>query len=380
MAGFRFEAYDAAGNLKHGKLEAQTRTHAQKALLAQGLTAVLLEDTAPEPRRCTKPLSLARHALLCRSLGSHLKNGLPLTRALSILSSRTPDAMSKGAFEAVRHDVESGRSLAAALRASGCFREDLSAIVEAGERGGALGDVLSRAHRLYRLEMETSRKIRKALLYPSAMLAVGLGVTAFLLTVVVPRLSGLFEEMGQNLPLVTRILLAVAAVFRVAGLPAALILGAMGWQLYRRGRLPMFRGLRERISLSMILSHLGVLLDCGVPITTALETSAGLDRKPERWLRVSEEIKKGVPLSRALDETGAISEEVRCVLEMGDGGSELAEALKTAGEAAWEDAEEAVERITELAEPTLILLLGAIVGFVVIAVLLPIFDLSSLLH
>jgi type II secretory pathway component PulF len=213
------------------------------------------------------------------------------------------------------------------------------------------------------------------------MSIIGIGVVVFLLTYVVPKLTELFSEMGQQLPLPTRILLAITAFLRSWGLPLLLVLLLVILYIRRRKKkftLPFFRRVRESITLSLVMSHLSTLLSAGIPLVQALNMASAMDSNAQRWLEAARLVKEGFRFDRALEKQGAFSEVVIYILRIGEMGGDLPGAIKQVSDMKWEEALESMERLSTLAEPVLVLFLGFSVGFVVLAILLPIFELSSL--
>ncbi len=381
MTTYRYSAYDSEGKLRRGRIDGASSESALKELSLQGL--VVVEIAAEERKRTVsgRPLSLASHVLFCKSLSAYLKSGLPVTDALEMLRRQTPDKRLGEAYSALLEAVQGGRRLGAAMRDQGVFREGLIGMAESGETSGSLVEILLKGSEVYQSELRLRRKVQSALVYPAVMVVVGLGVIAFLLTYVVPRLTALFSDIGQALPLPTRVLLALSAGAKVAGLP--LLVGAFVLALLvRRGkvklRLPFLRGLRERISLSLVFSHLSTLVSSGIPLVQAVQMTAPMDANRERWKEVAQSVREGYRFAQALDRQGSFPDDVVYVVRVGEMGAELSEALERVAENSWEMAESQMERLASLVEPLLILFLGGAVGFVVVAILLPIFDLSGL--
>jgi type II secretory pathway component PulF len=181
----------------------------------------------------------------------------------------------------------------------------------------------------------------------------------------------------------TRILLWLSAALKAAGIP--LLFAALASLLWLRRKGPLlsrltFGGLRERITLSLVFSHLATLLDCGIPLVQALSMIAPMDPAPSRWEKISERIRKGYRFGQALQDEGSFPEDAVYIVQVGEAGGELSEALQQVADNSWEIAENRMTRLAELVEPVSVLTLGAVVGFVVVAILLPIFDLSSLIR
>jgi type II secretory pathway component PulF len=181
----------------------------------------------------------------------------------------------------------------------------------------------------------------------------------------------------------TRLLLWLSAALKTAGIPLLLAaLLSLLW-LRRKGpllsRLPL-RTLRERITLSLVFSHLATLLNCGIPLVQAISMIAPMDPAPGRWESISDRIRKGYRLAQALQDDGSFPEDAVYIVHVGEAGGELSDALQQVADNSWEIAENRMARLADLVEPAMVLILGAVVGFVVVAILLPIFDLSSLIR
>ncbi len=386
MPRYRYTAYTPEGTSSQGEIDAATDASAIQALGRKGLVPVELWPVAGNARSREeggKTVSLEDHLLFCRSLASYLRGGLTLSHVLILLAKQSPSAGLRVLYARLKSEVEGGKSLGTAMKESGRFREDLVGMVESGERSGSLPGILDRAARLFRLEIGLRRRIKSALTYPSVMIAVGTAVVAFLLTYVVPKLSALFEDMGEALPLPTRLLLWLSAALKVSGIP--LLLGALVLFLWLRKKGSLFtklplKNLRERITLSLVFSHLSTLLDCGIPLVQALSMIAPMDPDPSRWESVSSRVRKGYRLGQALQDEGSFAEDAVYIVQVGEAGGGLSEALQQVADNSWEIAENRMARLADLVEPVMVLVLGAVVGFVVLAILLPIFDLSSLIR
>ena len=381
MPSYRYSAYDKSGKLRKGIIDAPSSTRAGELLAEQNLVAVEIIEGAAESVKKGKVFGLAYHSLFCKGLSSYLNRGVPLAEALRFLSRHSNDRRVSAACLHLHESVQGGKRLSAALEETGLFRDDLVRIVDSGERTSALSGVLDQVARQYAMEDKQRRKIRQALTYPVAMSIIGIGVVVFLLTYVVPKLTELFSEMGQQLPLPTRILLAITAFLRSWGLPLLLVLLLVILYIRRRKKkftLPFFRRVRESITLSLVMSHLSTLLSAGIPLVQALNMASAMDSNAQRWLEAARLVKEGFRFDRALEKQGAFSEEVIYILRIGEMGGDLPGAIKQVSDMKWEEALESMERLSTLAEPVLVLFLGFSVGFVVLAIRLPIFELSSL--
>ncbi|MDR2137484.1 MAG: type II secretion system F family protein [Synergistaceae bacterium] len=381
MPHFNYSGYDTKGKHTKGVLEASSSTQAVERLTERGVVVVDISQAEEKVvRRKVKLMPLDSHIMFCRSLASYLKSGLPLADSLKILGKQSRDKRVNAAFGALLTAVEGGKKFHAALAESGAFRETLWRVVESGEQSGSLIAVLEQAAEQFRMEETLRRKIKSAMTYPIVMVVVGVGIVSFLLSYVVPKIAVLFSDVGKALPLPTRILLMLADFVNTFGLPLLIAFCVFWLILKRRGKklqMPFMGGLRERLTISLIMTHLATLLKSGIPLVQGLRMASSMDAKPQRWLDIADLIKAGHRFDRALEKTG-FPEEVVYVVRVGEMGGDLVEALSNVGQNNWEIAQSQMERIATLMEPAMVLTLGVSVGFIVVAILLPIFDLSSM--
>lgn len=387
MPLFRVDLYTPRGEKKQIHKEAARENELLRDLAAAGNTVVSVKEERPSAvsffggRRRMRPLKSEEQRLFCTTLYSYIRNGISLTEVLNLLQKQTRDKSLKPVYTALKESVEGGHSLAASMQALGVFRQSLIGMVESGEKSASLADLLEKAADLIQNEIRLRRKVQSSLTYPILMLFVGLGVVVFLLTFVVPRLTQLVVESGAQLPFITRLLIFVSNAVKAGFLPLlCLLLTAF---LYVRAKkikikLPFFREVRSNIAFSMIFSQVGTLLKSGMPLVRALALTEPLDPVPGRLAAVASYIEQGYRFSQGLEKQGSFPEDIVVIVRVGESGGNLPEGLQRLSANCWEYAETSMEKWASLIQPMIILILGVLVGFVVIAVLLPIFDLSSL--
>ena len=383
MPYFNYTGYDAEGKLKKGVVEASSTAQAIDRLTEKAIIVVDIAQTSEKTKSIKiVPLSLEGHIMFCRSLAAYLRSGLPLADALKVIGKQTTDKRVGAAYSSVLEGIEGGKKFHMALSESGAFKETLWRIVESGEQSGSLIQVLEQAADQFKLEDRLFKRVKKALTYPIAMVVIGTGVVVFLLSYVVPKISVLFEEVGQALPLPTRILLFLSNFVANWGLIILLIL-LLTWLVMRWRKkkipIPFMKNLRERLTISLVMTHLATLLKSGIPLVQALKMASVMDPNPTRWIDASELVKAGHRFDRALEKLG-FTEDVIYVIRVGEMGGELVTALSNVGETNWELAEAEMDRLATLIEPVMTLILGFSVGFIVVAILLPVFDLSGLVR
>jgi type II secretory pathway component PulF len=391
MPFYKTEVYDANGKCIELKEEASSEAELFKKLSLQGYTvtsikegtskAGFLQMVKPKGQSVKKALSLEDQYLFCITLSSYLKSGITITEVLRLLQRQTRSKNTKPVYTELRESVESGRSLAASMRLSGIFRDSLVGMVESGEKSASLPEILERASELIQNEVKLRRKLRSSLTYPILMLIVGLGVIIFLLMFVVPRLTALVIDSGAELPFITRLLVWMSEAVKTALPFAAIGIPLAVYVMRRKGiriSTPMFRDIKDNIAFAMIFSQTGTLLKSGISLVEALRLTEPLDPVKGRLASVEDYIKKGYRFSQGLEKEGSFPEEIVSVIRVGESGRDLADGLIRLGSSCWDIAQTSMQKYATLAEPLIILGMGFIVGFVVIAVLLPIFDLSTL--
>ncbi|MBQ7592978.1 MAG: type II secretion system F family protein [Synergistaceae bacterium] len=385
MPYFNYSGYDAKGKNTKGTIEAGSSMQAVDRLTERGIVVVdvkLAEEKKGGRGSRIKLLPLEQHIFFCRSLSSYLKSGLPLADSLRIMSRQTHDRTMKPVMEKLLAEVEGGRKFHTALAESGAFRESLWRVAESGEQSGTLISVLNEAADEFKLEDDLRRKIRGAMTYPIVMAVVGVGVVSFMLTYVVPKISELFEDMHQTLPLPTRILIGMSDFLGNYGL-WILLAGLVAWLVMKRTgkkiNMPFMRGIRDQLGLALVMSHISTLLKSGIPLVQALRMASSMDTYKQRWLDAAEMVKAGHRFDKALEKIG-MPEETVAVVRVGEMGGDLSGALTNVSDQCREIAQTRMERLSTLMEPIMVLSLGFSVGFIVLAILTPVFDLAGIVR
>ena len=393
MPFYEAEVYTNTGDKKRLHIQASNEEEVLRRYQAQSYVVIAVKEEKPSSgfnlsslfavRQTgkTKPLTLEEQHLFCTTICSFMKSGLSLTEILSLLQKQTRNKNLKALYSDLKGSVENGRSLAASMKASGVFRQSIIGMVESGEKSASLAEILQKAGELIQNEIKLQRKLRSALTYPIMMLVVGLGVVVFLMSFVVPRLTELVVESGAELPFITKLLIFISDAVKIGTLPAI----ALGFGFYvwckkhnKKFTLPMFKDINDNLAYAMIFSQTGTLLKTGIPLIKALRLTAPLDPVKGRLDVVADNIKEGFRFSQGLEKAGSFPEEIITVVRVGENGNNLPDTLIRLGENCWDYAQSSMQKWASLAEPAIILVMGLLVGFVVVAVLLPIFDLSSL--
>jgi general secretion pathway protein F len=402
MPTFRYKAYSAAGASLTGTVEADSERQALIQLKGKGLMPrEVIEEGAAENASKSfsfkRGVSTADLSLFTRRLATLVASSVPLFEAMGSLHEQEESGKLKQVLARVRERIAEGASLSRAFAAEpNVFGESYVSMVAAGEAGGALDAVLERLADFLEEQEEVRSRVTSALAYPILMLLVGGGVMIFLLTVVIPKIVVIFEDSKAALPLITIMLIKFSHFLRGWWwIPAGLAIASV--PLYRKAmqrdslrlkrdslllRLPLAGGMLQRLILSRFARVLGLLLSSGVPIIRALEITSEVlvNRVYRLFLKgVMEEVAQGGSLSGSLKKSPLFPPLLVHLAGVGEKGGNLEAMLLKAGIAYEREFSTRLTRLMGLMEPLLVLAMGLGVGIVVMAVLLPIFEMNQLI-
>ncbi len=402
MPTFRYSAYGKGGGEVAGTVEAESPRAALERLKKDGLfprEIVTADEIAPKGPLTSlrRRVSLPDLALMTRRLATLLGSAVPVYEAVATLGAQERPGELKNVLGRVRDRLAEGAGLAKAMAAEPLvFSDSYVSMVAAGEASGALEIVLERLAEFLEDQDAVRNKVVTSLAYPILMVVVGSGVMMFLLGFVVPKIITIFEESKAALPLITVILIKVSHIVQ-KGWWALLLLGIAAVVTYRRLEqreefrhrrdrlllgLPLAGALSQRLLLSRFAKVLGLLLMSGVPVIKAMDitSAAVVNREYRAYLaQARDELIEGGSLSAALGKSPLFPPLLVHMIAVGEKSGELEKMLTRAGDAFEREFEAAVTRLMALLEPLLVLGMGATVGFVVVAVLLPIFQLNQLI-
>jgi general secretion pathway protein F len=410
MPVFEYTALDRRGKKLNGVLDAEGLAGARTRLRASGVYPVTLREVAaaasgPEPqyglvqRLMTQRVKPAEVSLVTRQLATLLGAGFPLVQALDALIPQTPSAGFQKKLTQIKDAVVGGSSFADALgRAGDTFPPVYVNMVRSGEASGTLEIVLERLADVTEKQQAVRARIRNAMTYPILMLVIGSAVLIFLLTYIVPTISGIFAEVKQVLPLPTRLLLAFSHWMRAWWWTLPLGLAALfpllrGIRRTAGGRLatdrmmlriPLVGSLVRRLNVARIMRTFGSLLENGVALLAALEivrNIAGNTILAEALQAAARDVGQGKSLSRALGAgPRAFPPLAIQMIDVGEQSGKLEPMLGKIADMYDSEVESAISALTALLEPLMILVMGTAVAFVVLAVCLPIFEMNQLIR
>jgi general secretion pathway protein F len=405
MSGFEYSALDAGGREKHGVIEADTERHARMLLRERGLAPLAVESTRAEGRnagmreRFSRPgLSRKGLALVTRQFATLVRAGLTIEECLNVLIEQTESAGARRLLAEVRARVLEGQSLSRGLAAfPSAFPQIYRAMIEAGEHSGKLGDVLERLADYTESREGLRDKILIAFIYPVIVMVLAFVIVTFLLVYIMPQMTRVFSSVGQSLPLATRILItmsdfarsygAITLVAAVAVVVAARLMlrdEALRARWHRwLLRVPIVGRLIRGVNAARFSDTLGILTTAGVPLLASLQSAAAvLTNLPMRGAveEAVRRVREGSALAPALGAAKLFPPLVIHLIASGEATGRLDTMLARAAEAQSRELENWVRGLTAALEPLLILAMGGIVLFVVVAILLPIFEMNTLVR
>lgn len=399
---FSYKARTQEGESREGVIEARTSDTAIDALHRSGL--IVTEIKASEGGSLLKrEIRFFRRVkqrdivVFSRQLATLFQAKVPVIQSLKTLAAETANPLLPEIIGEIMDDVSGGSSLSQAFsRYPDVFSRFYISMIRAGEESGKLEDVFTfLADHLERSYSLTS-KARNALLYPTFVLFAFLGVITVMLVVVVPRLTSIFAELGQEVPLYTRIIIAISSFIHQWGIVFLIIFavgGVLAWRFSRTKRgeevfdelkikVPLIGALLRKIYIARLTDNLSTLIVAGIPIIRALEITSEVvanDVYRRIILGAAESVKSGNNISYSFDKYREIPSLVTQMIRVGEETGKLDFILKNASGFYQREVDNLLDNFVSLIEPALIIFLGAGVGVLVAAVLVPLYNLATIL-
>jgi type IV pilus assembly protein PilC len=399
MPIYKWEGKTAKGAVKKGEMEAPGEAAIRIHLRQQNIIPTKISSKGTEIRIS---LPFFKHkvkqrsvAVFTRQLATMIDAGLPLVQSLEILSSQQEDKVFKNVIRQIKEDVEGGSTFAGALtKHPSAFNELYTNLVVAGEEGGILDNILTRLASYIEKSEALKKKVKSALIYPATIVGVAVIVVMILMIFVIPVFESMFKSAGQSLPLPTLIVLTMSKLIKkyvVIFIPAFVLLIYLFKKYYQtqNGRavvdslllkLPVFGPLLKKIAVARFSRTLGTLVSSGVPILDGLSIvsrTSGNKTIETAILNARASIREGETISDPLGRSGIFPPMVIQMIAVGESTGALDSMLSKIAEFYEEEVDVAVANLTSLLEPFLMMFLGVVIGGVVIAMYLPIFNMAN---
>ncbi len=393
MALYKYRGYDNSGNLVDGLVEAPDRKEALKSLQKKNILPFEIEESRKARRWYLK--RRVDRGYLFFQLGVMLRCGLPLTRALEISAKETSNRSIAGVLTEIKDDVTKGIRFSDALsKFKQLFPLVYVNMVRVAEATGGLAELLLSIAEYEERRREQEARLKSALAYPLVVALIGSGVVGFLLMYVMPKMIRIFKTVKVELPLITRALVTGGEFLRNYGLFVAIVAGIATLMLYRDyNRGGKIKGAVDRWLLKITLYRKAIMvrfaellafqLKEGIPLVVALQGCKGAVTNlyfQSEIERISSEVQKGRSLSDVIRNSTIFDDMFKATVVTGENTGELKEFLLRIAYFMRRDVERLTSRIVSMAEPVLIMVLGTVVGFIVLSIMMPIFELNQMVR
>jgi type IV pilus assembly protein PilC len=404
MPQYHYRVMSPAGQEMRGTLAAAGVRELREKLMTQGCLLLEAEAVSGAERRSggalasMMPVRNKDRAVFSWQLYTMVEAGIPLTRALETVAVQTKNVKLRAATRQVVEAINHGQSFSEALRRQPrIFPSFFVHMVEVGEVGGVLDEMLSKVAQYYETQVERRSRIMSALSYPIVLLTGCVGILFFLILFLIPRLFGLFENMGAKMPATTVVLISIASFLRgYAPLVIAALVGlVVAWRLYVRrpsGRylrdrmllgLPIVGSLATRIVLSRFAHSLAIMVNAGVPLLSALRVvrevvgNAVVERTVDR---IIETVSEGGQVQDELKRHSYVPDMVTNMVAVGEETGALGAMLEKVSAYYDREVTTAINNLTKVVEPLLLVFLAGVVGFIAVSILDPITDLITTIN
>lgn len=400
MGAFQYQALNKSGSTIKGMVEADSERQARQLLRDQGLIPVDIRTLAKQQHllRSKDKLSAQDLSLLTRQLATLLAAGIPVEESLRGVGEQTEKDRVRGLIMGVRSKVLEGYSLAQALgEFPNAFPELYRATVGAGEQTGRLDLVLEKLADYTENQQGTKQKIQQALIYPTLMIVVSTAIISFLLAFVVPKIIEVFTSSGQTLPAMTQVLISISDVIKAYGL-IIFIAMVIALAAFKKSldnikiktawhklllKLPVSSYLVRSVNVARYIHTFGILFAAGVSVLETMRVSASL--LTNLVMRTSfdtaaSRVREGTAINQALKDTGFLSPMATHLIASGEKSGQLAAMMERAASHMDNEVRRLIDTALTLLEPLVILFMGAVVLFIVLATLLPVFSMEQLVN
>lgn len=394
---FAWEGVDRRGNRVKGDLRAPSVALVRADLRRQGVNPTKVRKKAqPLFGGGKRKITSQDLTVFSRQLATMMAAGVPLVQAFDIVGRGHDNPSMQDLLLAIKQDIESGTAMADALRKYPLYFDDLVCnLVAAGEAAGVL-DVLLDKIATYKEKTESIKgKIKKAMFYPAAVILVAIGVTVVILLFVIPQFKALFSSFGADLPAFTLLVISLSDILREYWWAATLAVGGAVWgigQLFKRSRkfreildrvvlkVPVIGGILNKAAIARFARTLSTMFAAGVPLVEALDSVAGATGNivyGNAVQKMREEVATGQSLQLTMRQRNLFPHMVIQMTAIGEESGALDEMLSKVADFYEEEVDNAVDALSSLLEPLIMVVIGGLVGGLVVAMYLPIFKLAA---
>lgn len=389
MANYRYAAKNMEGRILKGTMEAVGESALQQQLRDQGLYLIEFKEAASaRGRRKLSPRQLSE---FCREMSTLLASGISIVRALEIVADEEGiPSWLRSIYHEVLAELRKGVSLSEAMEEQKCFPELMLGMIRSGEGSGNIDSVMERLSLHYDRDNRLREQVKSAMTYPCVLLVMSIAVVILIVTFILPQFDELFSEM-ESLPAVTEFLMGASDFLVNRWYVLLLVLFLLGvifhtvGKIYRVRRtidyikvhMPVAGKLNKIIYTARFARTLSSLYSSGMPIVQALQTAGGTVGNlyiQEQFTEAAAQVRSGTPLSQALRQIDGFVRKLSSTILVGEESGRLDTMLDSIALTMEEEAEAATKRLVTMLEPVLICVMALVVGFIIVAVMLPIYE------
>ena len=400
IQSFAYRGRNTAGKLVKGKVDAPSESSVAARLRGMGIAPLAIEEAKPATginreinlKLLEKRVGLKDLAVMSRQMATMIASGLALLRTLRILAEQTENKKLAATLDAVRADVEAGRSLSDALsKHQDDFPPLMISLVRGGETGGFLEQALESVAENYEKEVKLRATIKSALTYPVAVLGMAVLAVIGMLIFIVPVFEGMFEGLGGELPLPTQVLVWLSGLMIWLGplLLVAAVAFSFWWRANRNSpdvrkvwepallKLPVFGSLFRKVAIARFSRNFSTMLASGVPILQALSVvgdTSGNWVVEQALLKVQESVRKGNSVAAPLAQEPVFPPMVTQMVAVGEDSGTLEQMLAKVADFYDDEVLSTTEQLTALIEPIMIAFIGVVIGGMIVALYMPVFS------
>ena len=395
MGKFKYRVMNSDGEKIEGSYEADSREEVIDYISSNGYYPLMVNEVVESANiefKINKKEKIMDLSIFCRQFYTMLNAGVPILTCLDILSGQIENAKLKEATKGIQEEVEKGGVLSDAMKKHvDVFPELLVSLVASGEASGNLDAIMLRMATHYEKENKINNKVKSAMIYPMVLSFVAVGAVVFILTYVMPTFMGIFEESGTTLPWSTKLLLGLSTGIKNNWfiIMVVLLLVITGTNIFLKTdqgilissklklKIPVIKKLNEMIIVSRFTRTLSTLIASGLPLIDSIEIVAGVAGNKiaeQALMKIKDKVMRGESLYSSMKESEVFPPMLYSMVKIGEDTGSLDDILNKTADFYDEELENTIQTSVALIEPLLILVMGLVIGFIVISIMLPMFD------
>ncbi len=395
MGKFKYRVMNSDGEKIEGSYEANSKDEVIDFISGNGYYPLLIEEISQSKNieiKFNSKVKLKDLSVFCRQFYTMLNAGVPILTCLEILSGQIGNKKLREATKDINDEVQKGGVLSDAMKKhTDVFPDLLVSLVASGEASGNLDDIMLRMATHYEKENKTTNKVKSAMIYPMILGMVSIGAVVFILTFVMPTFAGIFNDSGTVLPWSTRLLLGLGDGIKNYWIYIIILIGlsAFGLNIFLKSdqgilissnlklKLPILKKLNQMIIVSRFTRTLSTLIASGLSLIEALKivsAVAGNKIAENALLKIRDKVMRGESLYSSMRESGIFPEMLYSMVKIGEETGSLDDILNKTADFYDDELESIIQTSVALMEPVLIVVMGLVIGFMVVSIMMPMFD------